>query len=145
MKKIDSLSIIINFDGYSQRAQKTTSKIESDVETAVRYAKIRGRYEKNSKKYAKNLGLRAMLYCGRPLKSQATEQTMRSFFLVDRSLAGLRPADVVEAGRRPAKERSTVGNQSAAKKYRLPFPGGTPAPLKGVLSAKIFRFLKISF
>ena len=70
----------MNFDGYSQRAKKTTSKIESDVETAVRYAKNRGRYEKNSKKYAKHLGLRAMLCCGRPLKSQATEQTMRSFF-----------------------------------------------------------------
>ena len=70
----------MNFDGYSQRAKKTTSKIESDVETAVRYAKNRGRYEKNSKKYAKTLGLRAMLYCGRPLKSQATEQSMKSFF-----------------------------------------------------------------
>ena len=57
MKKIDSLSIIINFDGYSQRAKKKTSKIESDVETAVRYAKNRGRYEKNPKKYAKSLGL----------------------------------------------------------------------------------------
>ena len=79
MKKIDSLSIIINFDGYSPRAKKKTSKIESDVETAVRYAKNRGRYEKNAKKYAKNLGLRAMLYCGRPLKSQATEQSMRRF------------------------------------------------------------------
>ena len=80
MKKIDSLSIIINFDGYSQRAKKKTSKIESDVETVIRYAKNRGRYEKNAKKYAKNLGLRAMLYCGRPLKSQATEQSMRRFF-----------------------------------------------------------------
>ena len=69
MKKIDSLSIIINFDGYSQRAEKEMSKIESDVETVVRYAKNRRRYEKNVKKYAKNLGLRAMLYCGRPLKS----------------------------------------------------------------------------
>ena len=91
MKKIDSLSIIINFDGYSPRAKKKTSKIESDVETAVRYAKNRGRYEKNAKKYAKNLGLRAMLYCGRPLKSQATEQSMRRFFggpLLGRPSAG---------------------------------------------------------
>ena len=132
MKKIDSLSIIINFDGYLQRAEKKPSKIESDVETVVRYAKNRGRYEKNSKKYAKHLGLRAMLYCGRPLKSQATEQSMRRFF--GGPLLG-----------RPSAGRSTIGDQSAAKKYRLPFPGGSPAPLKGVLSAKIFRFLKISF
>ena len=91
MKKIDSLSIIINFDGYSPRAKKKTSKIESDVETVVRYAKNRRRYEKNAKKYAKNLGLRAMLYCGRPLKSQATEQSMRRFFggpLLGRPSAG---------------------------------------------------------
>ena len=130
MKKIDSLSIIINFDGYSQRAKKKTSKIESDVETVIRYAKNRGRYEKNAKKYAKNLGLRAMLYCGRPLKSQATEQSMRRFFggpLLGRPSAGRCSGGRPKAGQGAVHRRESVG----CEKISSTVSGWFPRPPKG--------------
>ena len=130
MKKIDSLSIIINFDGYSQRAKKKTSKIESDVETVIRYAKNRGRYEKNAKKYAKNLGLRAMLYCGRPLKSQATQQSMRRFFggpLLGRPSAGRCSGGRPKAGQGAVHRRESVG----CEKISSTVSGWFPRPPKG--------------
>ena len=137
MKQIDSFSIIINFDGDSPRAKKKTSKIESDVETAVRYAKNRGRYEKNAKKYAKNLGLRAMLYCGRPLKSQATEQSMRRFFggpLLGRPSAGLHYIGRNAPDARARKNFFKRWARAHSEKYLLTFAkraGGPPAPWGG--------------